>query len=116
MVGVVLLMGVGCLFFQGADSQSADGAAIASANCFRPELAWATAKRAVEKKLKSPYPASFPWIADGAIRKSGECSYVVRSYVDARNREGALTRRRFRAEVRYVNKTGRWKTAELRIK
>jgi hypothetical protein len=64
--------------------------------------AFVMAKGFVKKVLKSPSTAEFPWgTTDSTIRNIGNCTYDVRSYVDAQNSFGAKIRNNYHVVVKY---------------
>lgn len=54
----------------------------------------------VDASLKAPSTADHPWL-DRDIFDHGELRYTVRSYVDAQNSFGAMTRTEYHCEVQY---------------
>lgn len=66
-------------------------------------MAFVMAKDFVEKSLKAPSTASFPWTTlDSEITNIGDCTYTVRSYVDSENSFGAKVRTSYFAKIKYM--------------
>lgn len=53
----------------------------------------------VERKLRAPGTARFPWISEAEVIKLGACRYEVQSYVDAENAFGGEVRTPYIAVV-----------------
>lgn len=88
-----------------------------SAGCGHEIEALTLAQIAVERKLKSPADAEFPWPGAGneVITKMGECDYAVKSYVDALNSLGATVRTHFVVRLRYDREREEWIVREVRF-
>lgn len=71
-----------------------------------PEAAWVVTQSFVEKRLRSPTSASFPWYDKSFVQQlpdeGGKKRYRVSAYVDAQNAFGAKIRTRFTCTVRYI--------------
>lgn len=80
--------------------------------CSNDVMAFTMAQEFVKKRLKAPSTADFPWIHDGAVRKS-ECGvFSVTSYVDAQNAFGAMLRTQYRATVKHVGNDN-WQLVDI---
>ena len=75
------------------------------------------AQLAVERKLKSPSDADFPWPGGGneVITEIGECEYSVKSYVDAPNSFGATVRTHFVVRLRFDKAKDAWIIRDVRF-
>lgn len=60
--------------------------------CEDDVMAYVMSEYFVKKRLKSPSTADFPWGSNGRVRRLGNCSYEVTSYVDSKNSFGATVR------------------------
>jgi hypothetical protein len=74
----------------------------------------------VKDRLKAPSTADFPWAANSdGVRivktKDNPCTYVVTSYVDARNSFGAKLRTRYVATLHNVNNTDQWHLDDIQM-
>jgi len=65
--------------------------------------AWAYTQQFVEKRLKSPGSAKFPFGGFQHVRSLGNHRYSVDSYVDSENSFGANTRTHFTATIKETN-------------
>jgi len=64
--------------------------------------AWVCTQNYVEKQLKSPSSADFPWL-DWEATEVEENKYVVTSYVDAQNAFGAEIRTHFVCQTEVID-------------
>ena len=81
----------------------------AAAGCGDEISALTYAQLAVERKLKSPSDADFPWPdIDNQVTKTGKCEYAVKSYVDAPNSFGGTVRTHFVVRLRYDKNQEAW--------
>jgi hypothetical protein len=64
--------------------------------------AWTMATRFVERRLKAPGTADFPWCSDQYITDLGNGAYRVVAFVDSENGFGAKIRTRFVCTVKHV--------------
>ncbi len=76
--------------------------------------AWAYMQQFVEKKLKSPSSADFPFGGSRHVTPLGGGRYKVDSYVDANNSFGAQLRTHFEGVIKRV--AGGWELEYLRFK
>jgi hypothetical protein len=71
-----------------------------------PVAAWGVARSFVEKKLRSPTSASFPWYDKSFVTQlpdeAGKKRYRITAYVDAQNAFGATIRTNFTCTVKYA--------------
>ena len=78
-------------------------------------MAFVMAKNFVEKVLKAPATAKFPWgTSDSQISSIGDCTYIVRSYVDAENSFGAKIRTKYTAKVKYIG-NDKWSALDIKL-
>lgn len=78
-------------------------------------MAFVMAKEFVEKVLKAPTTASFPWgTSDSQITNIGDCTYLVRSYVDAENSFGAKIRTKYTVKVKYIG-NDKWSALDIKL-
>lgn len=73
----------------------------------------------VKSSLVSPSTADFPWL-DHTVQKLGQGTYIVRSYVDAQNKFGAMIRANYSCEVKYRGQgdeflNSSWELRDLQI-
>lgn len=59
------------------------------------------AEKFVRDRLKAPSTAKFPWYEESSVTISGECEFVIRSYVDAQNSYGAMLRSDYVVKLQY---------------
>lgn len=77
--------------------------------------AYTMAKVFVERRLRAPSTAEFPWMTSDGVRvihRSG-CEFTVYGYVDAQNGFGAMIRTRFIAELAYAPEPDEWRASEV---
>lgn len=80
-----------------------------------PISAFVMAKGFVKPLLKSPATADFPTGTKGSVIKStGECTYVVASWVDAQNSFGANLRTTYVATVKYLG-NNQWRLVDVQF-
>lgn len=72
------------------------------------------AKRFVEKRLRAPSTASFPWMPEQQAYIA-ECTWQVRSYVDAQNGFGATVRTAWLITMVYDPATKLWSHRDLQM-
>lgn len=77
------------------------------------------AQQFVEKNLKSPRSAKFPWSFDEynvyALEGEGyENSYEVNGYVDAENSFGAMIRNQFTVQMKNIG-NDQWQLLDIKI-
>lgn len=64
-------------------------------------FAWTAAKSTVEKSLKAPSTAKFPFSYNGQnIKQTSNDTFIVNSYVDAQNEFGAMIRSNFSVTIK----------------
>lgn len=73
----------------------------------------------VKSTLVSPSTADFPWL-DHSVQKLGKGTYIVRSYVDAQNKFGAMIRANYSCDIKYRGKgdeflNSSWELRDLQI-
>jgi len=73
--------------------------------------AWVAAKEFVNRRLKSPGSAEFPWIHEVTVQSQGDGRFRVVAWVDAQNSFGALIRTHFSCTVHKGD--GEWILEEL---
>jgi hypothetical protein len=72
----------------------------------------------VKAKLRNPSTADFPWL-DVEVERQADGTYVVSSYVDAKNDFGATIRNNYVCEIRFAGgddtDPSNWKLVDLRM-
>ncbi|MEI3040485.1 MAG: hypothetical protein V8T90_15590 [Victivallales bacterium] len=76
--------------------------------------AWAYSQLFVEKRLKSPSSAKYPFGAasKGAVKHIGNDVYFVKSYVDSQNSFGATIRTNFELKIKRVDNGNSWQLVD----
>ena len=64
--------------------------------------AWTAAQLEVERNLKSPSTAKFPWSSEGYVTKIDNNTFDIQSYVDSENSFGAMIRTNFSCTVKFT--------------
>jgi hypothetical protein len=65
--------------------------------------AWTAAQLEVERNLKSPSSAKFPWVkSEDVVNKINDDTFKVKSYVDSENSFGAMVRTNFSCTVEFT--------------
>lgn len=70
-------------------------------NCTDVSYHWVFVHFYVERLLKSPGTAKFPFGGAAAGKYLGDCTYKFNTYVDSQNGFGAMLRTRFTMTTRY---------------
>ena len=97
-----------------AERAAAEKKADAEWRCNRDRAgAWTAAKEFVERRLKAPSTAEFPWITSATILPVEGCMYRVMAYLDAQNSFGAMIRSNWTAKVERID--GGWQAIEVLI-
>lgn len=109
-VGILVLIFIVLAVFSGGDGGNSGGSSTPDYQNDE-SMAWIMTQDFVEKRLKSPSSAEFPWSSDVDITRSGN-SYTIDGYVDAQNTYGADIRENFVAKVRYDGE-GKWSLISL---
>ncbi|EPL0662402.1 hypothetical protein [Proteus mirabilis] len=73
--------------------------------CNSEERAYLASTNMVRNTLKSPSLAKFPHYTEVEIYPAGQCSFQIKSYVDAKNGFGAMIRKPYLTVVTYDEKT-----------
>ncbi|HHJ1146645.1 TPA: hypothetical protein ACQFKX_000780 [Proteus mirabilis] len=73
--------------------------------CNSEERAYLASTNMVRNTLKSPSSAKFPHYTEVEIYPAGQCSFQIKSYVDAKNGFGAMIRKPYLTVVTYDEKT-----------
>jgi len=76
--------------------------------------AWAYTQQFVEKRLKAPSTANFPYGGSRHVTSLGNDRYAFDSYVDSQNSFGAELRTHFEGVIKEV--PGGWELERLRFK
>ena len=76
--------------------------------------AWAYMQLFVEKRLKSPSSAKFPFDGHRSVESLGGSRYQISSYVDAKNPMGVTIRTHFSGIIKRAG--GRWELEYLNMK
>ena len=103
MLSVLMLGGVVtglATLMKDPDAQSSRPAATIQASapeCGSRSSAFVMSQTFVERQLKAPSTADFPWISSDGVRVTNEggCRWSVVAYVDAQNGFGATIRTRY---------------------
>ena len=69
----------------------------------------------IERRLKAPSTAEFPWITEISARAVGNCEYQIDAYVDAQNSFGAMLRNYYTAKLRYYPESEKWQLLDAQI-
>ncbi|HCQ9181482.1 hypothetical protein ACK4RJ_16055 [Proteus mirabilis] len=72
--------------------------------CNSEERAYLASTNMVRNTLKSPSSAKFPHYTEVEIYPAGQCSFQIKSYVDAKNGFGAMIRKPYLTVVTYDEK------------
>lgn len=67
----------------------------------------------VERGLKAPATAEFPYASEVSARALGDCMFQVEAYVDAQNSFGAMLRTRYSAILRRLPEKESWQLITL---
>lgn len=101
-----------------AEKAEADKKALAEANRDRSSEAFVYCRRYVERSLKAPSTADFPWSPDRTFILPDQ-TYVVKSYVDAQNGFGAMIRSQWHCKIKFMGgetmNVDNWQLKELEI-
>ena len=73
--------------------------------CNSEERAYLASTNMVRNTLKSPSSAKFPHYTEVEIYPAGQCSFQIKSYVDAKNGFGSMIRKPYLTVVTYDEKT-----------
>ncbi|HEK2728882.1 hypothetical protein JEP26_09180 [Proteus mirabilis] len=73
--------------------------------CNSEERAYLASTNMIRNTLKSPSSAKFPHYTEVEIYPAGQCSFQIKSYVDAKNGFGAMIRKPYLTVVTYDEKT-----------
>lgn len=86
-------------------------------DCEDTIMAFIMSQSFVEKRLKSPSTADFPYAHDEGVRISyqGECKHKIWAYVDAQNSFGATIRTKYYAEVQKEYGTDSWRLLDVQM-
>lgn len=76
--------------------------------------AWFMCQDFVEKRLKAPSTAEFPWQSEASVRYLGEGEFVIGAHVDAENAFGAKIREQFTCQIQH-DEGKRWKLLSLNM-
>ncbi|MCH7499237.1 MAG: hypothetical protein IH886_04405 [Nitrospinae bacterium] len=90
----------------GGDKAGLSGSSHSSSsdNCSNDGMAYIMSQSFMEKRLKAPSTADFPWM-DYTVKQVGSCSFVVKSYVDSQNAFGATVRTHYMMKLKPVSRT-----------
>lgn len=69
----------------------------------------------VEKILKAPSTAKFPWFSESEVRGLSDGSYHVKSYVDSQNSFGAMLRSNYLWIGHFDVQSNGWKTEYFKL-
>lgn len=108
------LIGIAALSGLAVWSATGDNKKRAEPTCDKA-MAFVMSQGFIEKRLKAPASASFPWMsAEGvAIRDLGDCEFRVRAYVDAQNSFGANIRTWYSMNLRYQKSDETWHASNI---
>lgn len=85
----------------------------AERNCSNDGMAFVMSQNFVKRQLKAPSTAIFP--REGAVTKTGDCSFRVVAYVDAQNSFGTLLRSSYSADMEYLPQSDSWRSSNVMI-
>lgn len=77
--------------------------------------AWVYTQDLVEKRLKTPSTADFPWFPENDINQI-DTTFIINSHVDAENSFGAMIREHFYAKMVYSPNDTVWTLTEFEFK
>jgi hypothetical protein len=75
--------------------------------------AYVYATQFVEEKITSPSTAIFGKMYDSQVTKIAENTYLVKGYLDAQNRFGAMVRMNYKCEVLVLSNKGQCKSITI---
>ena len=112
-VGCAALLAIPFLFFLlSSDSDNDPESSSPPKPAHSPSGAWRMCKVFVEKGLKAPATADFPWYSENYVTKLGGAKYRVESYVDAQNSFGAQLRTNFSCTAKWIGGSN-WQQEEM---
>jgi hypothetical protein len=76
--------------------------------------AWVAAQLEVERNLKAPSTAKFPYGYKDYVKRTDSNEFFIQSYVDSENTFGAMIRTNFRCYVTHLGE-GRYKVEDLNL-
>jgi hypothetical protein len=76
-------------------------------------MAFVMQQDAVRSQLKAPATARFPSVVEAVVRTEADCTFRVRSYVDAQNSFGALIRSNYETVIRHFPDDGTWQVQSV---
>jgi len=76
--------------------------------CDNPVNAYRFTQNFVKLTLKSPSSAVFPDYSASIVRRSGDCRYLIDSYVDSQNGFSAMLRTAYRMDIQYDMDNDKW--------
>lgn len=89
-----------------------DDAKKAERECSEPITALLMSQSSIERKLKPPSSADFPYVIDSndgvKTKYMGDCTHKVWSYVDSENSFGAMIRTKYFVEIKYDIDAAAW--------
>ncbi|EKN3890759.1 hypothetical protein VYJ29_004105 [Yersinia enterocolitica] len=83
--------------------------------CSDSILAYKYSNGLIAEKLKSPTSAKFPSYSNINIRLINRCEFEIDGYVDAQNSFGAMIRTKYRANIKFDNKTESYHLEKLNM-
>ncbi|EKE79448.1 hypothetical protein A10D4_12809 [Idiomarina xiamenensis 10-D-4] len=85
--------------------------------CQDKSMAYVMGQHFIEKRLKAPSTADFPWMSSDGVYVSvmGNCEFHVRGFVDAQNGFGAMIRTNYSLTLRYSKQSKKWHLESISI-
>ncbi len=85
--------------------------------CADGTTAFVMSQSFVEKRLRSPSTADFPYTSSEGVRMQymGECTHKIWAYVDAQNAFGATIRTNYYTELQNKKGTDEWRLIDLKM-
>lgn len=102
------LWAIGTLTGAGADTPDREP----RNNCDR-STAYAMSQTFVERRLRAPGKAEFPWMSEAEIIELGDCRFEIQSYVDAENAFGGEVRTPYVAVVSSADNGQTWSADDI---
>lgn len=111
---VISLVVVACI---NGNSRNDTETAAKKDHCDDAHMAQIMSRHFVKPRLASPSTAKFPSYHDSGVSVTthGDCTFTVRSYVDAQNAFGAMIRNRYTARMEYLKDSKKWRGTSIEM-